>query len=126
MLATFAQHTPGDLAISTVTVMEIDYGLAGQPAARERYGQVWTALQTELTVLDYQTADAQETARLRQHLKQAGTPIGPYDLQLAGTALARSLTVVTNNTREFTRAPGLTCEDWRTDAGADVSNSSET
>ena len=117
MLAAFARHAPGDLTISTVTVMEIEYGLAGQPAARERYGQLWTALQTELGVLDYQIKDAQETAQLRQHLRQAGTPIGPYDLQLAGTALARRLTVVTNNTREFARAPGLTCEDWRTEAG---------
>lgn len=116
VLVTFAQHAPGELAISTVTVMEIEYGLAGQPTARERYGQVWSALQADLTILDYQTADARETARLRQHLKQEGTPIGPYDLQLAGAALARGLTLVTHNTREFARAPGLACEDWHMEA----------
>ena len=116
VLATFAQHAPGELAISTVTVMEIEHGLAGQPSAHERYGQVWSALQAELTILDYQTADARETAHLRQQLKQAGTPIAPYDLQLAGAALARGLTLVTHNTREFARAPGLACEDWRVDA----------
>ena len=46
------------------------------------------------------------------HLASQGTPIGPYDLQIAAIALAHDLTVVTHNTREFARVPGLKLEDW--------------
>jgi tRNA(fMet)-specific endonuclease VapC len=42
----------------------------------------------------------------------AGTPIGPYDALIAGQALARSLTLVTHNMREFQRVVGLSIEDW--------------
>jgi len=49
---------------------------------------------------------------IRAHLASQGTPIGPYDLQIAAIALAHDLTVVTYNTREFARVPGLKLEDW--------------
>jgi tRNA(fMet)-specific endonuclease VapC len=48
---------------------------------------------------------------LRAHLARQGMPIGPYDLQIAAIALAADLTLVTNNTSEFQRVPGLRCED---------------
>jgi tRNA(fMet)-specific endonuclease VapC len=49
---------------------------------------------------------------IRAHLARQGTPIGPYDLQIAAIALAHTLTVVTHNTREFARVPELALEDW--------------
>ena len=49
---------------------------------------------------------------IRAHLASQGTPIDPYDLQLAAIALAYDMTVVTHNTREFDRVPGLKLEDW--------------
>lgn len=51
---------------------------------------------------------------IRAYLNRQGTPIGPYDLQIAAIALAAELTLVTNNTAEFERVPGLRCEDWMT------------
>jgi len=51
-------------------------------------------------------------ARLRPHQARQGTPIGPNDLLIAAQALATNLTVVTANTREFTRALGLKTENW--------------
>lgn len=50
--------------------------------------------------------------RLRAHLASRGTPIGPYDLQIAAIALANDLTLVTHNTREFARVPDLRLADW--------------
>ncbi|MEA1652012.1 hypothetical protein UAJ10_23735 [Nitrospirillum sp. BR 11164] len=50
---------------------------------------------------------------IRARLAAACTPIGPYDVPVAGHALARALVLVTHNTREFPRAPGLRLEDWR-------------
>ena len=113
VLARFQQVAPGDLAISSVTVMEIEYGMERQPAARKKFGQVWADIRSDIQVLTYNTQDAVQTAQIRAHLARLGTPIGPFDLQLAGTALARRLTVVTNNTDEFSRVPELTLEDWR-------------
>ena len=50
-------------------------------------------------------------------LAEAGTPIGPYDVLIAGQALQRGLVVVTRNTREFSRVPGLDVENWEDEAG---------
>ena len=50
--------------------------------------------------------------RIRAQLASAGTPIGPYDLQIAAIALGNNLTLVTHNIREFRRVEGLGCEDW--------------
>ena len=51
--------------------------------------------------------------RIRAELAALGTPIGPYDLQIAAIALANNLTLVTHNTREFSRVEGLRIEDWQ-------------
>jgi predicted nucleic acid-binding protein len=52
------------------------------------------------------------TVTCARNLEAAGTPIGPYDLQIAAIALTHVLILVTNNTREFSRVAGLTLEDW--------------
>lgn len=106
---------PARLALSAVTVMEIEYGLVRRPAVRERVGQPWTALLAEIAVLPYGEHDARHTASVRAHLSTVGTPIGPFDLLLAGTALAHDLTLVTHNVAEFSRVPDLLVEDWWAD-----------
>jgi len=110
----FQSAAPSSLAISALTVMEIEYGFERQPAARSRFGTLWSALQYDLAVLPFETPDALSTARVRAHLARLGTPIGPFDLQLAGTALARGLILVTHNRAEFERVPDLALEDWWT------------
>ena len=57
---------------------------------------------------------ARHFGRIRADLAKTGNPIGPYDLQIAAIALSHSLTVVTHNTREFSRVSGLNLEDWET------------
>ena len=113
--ARFSQHAPRDLCISSVSVLEIEYGMAKQPQARKKFGELWDGLQADLTSLTFDAHDALHTAQIRAHLAAVGTPIGPYDLLLAGTARARALTLVTHNTSEFARVPGLAYTDWRTD-----------
>jgi tRNA(fMet)-specific endonuclease VapC len=56
---------------------------------------------------------AEEYGRIRAHLDGLGTPIGPNDLMIASIALAHGLTLVTHNTSEFSRVPGLKLEDWQ-------------
>lgn len=62
--------------------------------------------------LGFDDAAAEIHAQIRHQLETAGTPIGPYDLQIAAIALDSGLTLVTHNTAEFSRVPGLTIEDW--------------
>lgn len=50
---------------------------------------------------------------IRAHLAAQGTPIGPNDLMIASIARLHNLTLVTHNTNEFSRVPGLKLEDWR-------------
>jgi tRNA(fMet)-specific endonuclease VapC len=56
--------------------------------------------------------DVVVAARVRLALKQRGTPIGPYDVLIAGQALARGWTLVTANVSEFSRVEGLDIQDW--------------
>lgn len=62
--------------------------------------------------LPFDDAAADACSRIRHHLERLGTPIGPYDLQIAAIALANACTLVTHNTQEFSRVPGLLLEDW--------------
>lgn len=103
---------PDDLKISSITFMEIEYGLALNPAIERKIGQVWKSFIEQIEMLDFNTHDAKQTADLRKYLKEKGTPIGAYDLLLAGTALSRKLTFITDNIKEFTRVPKLKVENW--------------
>jgi tRNA(fMet)-specific endonuclease VapC len=62
--------------------------------------------------LPFDDAAAEVYGRIRAELASRGTPIGPYDLMIAATALANNLILVTHNTREFARVSGLVLEDW--------------
>ena len=62
--------------------------------------------------LPFDSAAARACGELRAALAAAGTPIGPYDLQIAAIALVHNLTVVTHNSAEFARVPGLAWADW--------------
>ena len=69
-------------------------------------------LAQEIPLLDFNVDDARVAGEIRALLAARGTPIGAYDVLIAGQAKARGLTVVTNNVREFGRVPGLKVEDW--------------
>ncbi len=69
-------------------------------------------LTRDLTVVDFTSDDARMAGAIRADLARAGTPIGPYDVLIAGQARVRDLCLVTNNTREFGRVSGLRLEDW--------------
>ena len=68
--------------------------------------------QLRLIEIAFDAEDARAAAEIRAALRQLGTPIGPYDVLIAGQAMARGLTVVTANRREFGRVEGLKMEDW--------------
>jgi tRNA(fMet)-specific endonuclease VapC len=69
---------------------------------------------SRLQLLDFVDGDATEAAELRAHLKASDAPIGPYDLLIAAQARRAQATLITANTSEFSRVPGLTVVNWST------------
>jgi tRNA(fMet)-specific endonuclease VapC len=104
---------PDQIVLSSVSLMEIEYGLAVDPQRARRLVPPLRALVESVEIAPYGEAEAMATAALRAALRKQGTPIGPYDVQIAGTALARGFVLVTSNTREFERVQGLLVENWR-------------
>lgn len=108
-LTRLRQHQPRDFGIPAIVAHELFYGAYKGQRTAENLARV-DALQFE--VLDFDREDARQAGELRAQLAAAGTPIGAYDVLIAGQALARGLTLVTHNTGEFQRVPGLRIEDW--------------
>ena len=103
------QYQPQDFGLPTIVLHELYYG-AYKSARREENLRRIDDLRFE--VLDFDADDARCAGELRALLAAGGCPIGPYDVLIAGQAIARKLTLVTHNLREFQRAPGLTVADW--------------
>jgi tRNA(fMet)-specific endonuclease VapC len=101
----------GDVCISAITQSELAFGTEASPVPlrdRERLN----LLLRHLSVLDYPTGAAAHYAEIRTFLKKRGTIIGANDLFIAAHARCEGLILVTNNTREFGRVPGLQIENW--------------
>lgn len=104
--------SPEDIKISTITVMEIEYGLHLKPTLRPRIQQLWQSFKDQIEVLPFSEHDALCSAHIRSILKKAGKPIGPSDILLAGMSRSRGFVLVTDNTSEFTRVEDLVVENW--------------
>lgn len=102
---------PGELAVSAVTAFELHYGVQRLTDA-ERWLGVVRAFLDNLDILPFDALAAREAAAVRAELARAGTPIGAYDLLIAGHARAVGSTLVTNNEREFRRVSGLRVANW--------------
>jgi tRNA(fMet)-specific endonuclease VapC len=113
VLARIKGMPPEALAVTTVTVMEVEYGLRLNAALERRLRPVLEAFFRSVHILPYGEDDARTTASVRAALKVRGQPIGAYDALIAGSALARGLVLITSNIDEFARVEGLTLENWR-------------
>jgi tRNA(fMet)-specific endonuclease VapC len=111
----FEAVSPKQLHISTITVMEIEYGLSLNLEREKKIRPLWIKLLEHLTILSYSPSCAEATARIRATLKAKGQPIGPYDVLIAGTAEAQSMVLVTSNINEFNRVKSIRAEDWRSE-----------
>lgn len=103
---------PDDIKISSITVMEIEYGLELNPALRPRLDPLWQSFQNQVETLSFSKSDGVHAAHIRSALKKEGRPIGPYDILLAGTARNYNLIFVTDNISEFIRVEGLLVQNW--------------
>ena len=102
---------PGTLSTSAIVAHELYFG-AYRSRKIEFNLETLRLLFADLLVLDLDREDARTAGEIRAGLARQGTPIGPYDVLIAGQARARRLTLVTNNLTEFRRVEGLDLEDW--------------
>lgn len=102
---------PREVGIPAVVLYELEVGIAKSRSPEHRRSALGALLQLA-RILPFDAASARCAADARARLEVAGTPIGPLDTLIAGTALAHSATLVTHNTREFSRVPGLSIVDW--------------
>lgn len=104
-------HSPSDIAVCSIVKAEMYAGaLRSMDPVRMLAQQ--NAFLSRLTSLAFDDAAAELFGSIRAQLFAAGTPIGPFDTQIAAIALVNNLTLVTHNTREFGRVNGLNLEDW--------------
>lgn len=103
----------GSVVLCSVVVAELIFGAYRSANVNETLGRV-REFCGKFASLPFDDAAAEEYGRVRAHLAGLGTPIGPNDLMIAAIALANGLTLVTHNTAEFQRVPGLLLEDWQT------------
>ena len=99
------------VCISAITKSEIMYGVEISPRQQRDRAALEFLLQ-HIEVLDYPARAATDYGNIRAALKSRGTLIGPNDTLIAAHARCLGLTLVTNNTREFGRVPGLKVENW--------------
>lgn len=113
----FEQATAREpIGVSAVVLFELRFGVANSARQNENQRKLELFLQTPVVVLPFELNDALEAGLIRADLRRKGTPIGPYDLLIAAQARRRGATLVTANTREFARVPGLALRDWTTAA----------
>ena len=113
VLARVKTTPPNLIAVSALTRMEVDYGLALNAERARKLAPMLDAFFSTIATLAFDEFDATAAAAIRAALKTQGQPIGAYDVLIAGMGLARGLVVVTSNVGEFKRVSGLKVEDWR-------------
>jgi tRNA(fMet)-specific endonuclease VapC len=110
VVSQFQAASPRELALPSIVTYEIEYGTLKLDSAARR--ATVSSLLANLTHVPFDREAALESGQIRLLLERRGHIIGPHDLLIAGTALSRGAVLVTSNTREFSRVPGLHLADW--------------
>ena len=102
---------PGDVAVSSITVAELHYGVS-KSTQPDRNREALAEFLLPLEVLPFDENASCHYGNIRSTLEKLGTVIGAMDLLIAAHARSLSLTLITNNLREFERVPGLRTDNW--------------
>jgi tRNA(fMet)-specific endonuclease VapC len=100
------------IGLPTIVLFELRYGIARSARPQENAAILAAFLTLDMSHWPFELEDAEEAGDIRAELERAGTPISPYDVLIAAQARRRGALLVTANTGEFTRVPGLRIEDW--------------
>nr|WP_312276877.1 type II toxin-antitoxin system VapC family toxin [Moraxella sp. CTOTU46711] len=104
---------PSEIVLSSVVYYELQVGILKSTSPQKRIAQL-AILKNQVSWVDFNEKSAEATAQIRVELERMGKPIGSYDVQIAGMAMANDLILVTHNMGEFGRVSGLglKLEDW--------------
>ena len=105
------KNPPNRIGIPTIVLYELEVGIAKSVSPEKRITQL-QSLTSIVNILPLNIDEARCAATIRADLEKQGTPIGPYDVLIAGTALSNKGVLITHNTKEFERIEGLSIEDW--------------
>ena len=111
VLETLLKHAPSEICISAITMAELDFGVFNSSDPQKNRMALMMFL-AGITVLPFGKAASLEYGSIRHYLKTNGIIIGGHDMLIAAHARSMDITLVTHNTREFSRVPGLKIEDW--------------
>ena len=103
--------SPKEISIPSIALYELEVGVAKSNNPKKRRKQL-EALISRIKISSFGVKEAEMAAVIRAGLESKGTPIGPYDTLIAGTALSTNALLVTHNTKEFARVKDLVIEDW--------------
>lgn len=110
-LKTLFKQNTGQMCISSVTFGELVYGAEKSTQIERNLADI-EAMAARLEIMPFDTSATIHFGQLRAELAKSGKQIGPYDLMIAGHARSLGFMMVTNNTKEFKRVPGLRIENW--------------
>jgi len=111
VLQHFQQYHPGDIGISSITLAELQYGVAKSQASK-RNEEALEEFLIPLEVLPFGEDAANLYGNIRTLLEQQGRVIGAMDMLIAAHAVSLNAILVTNNVKEFERVPDLKIENW--------------
>lgn len=103
--------TPGDAGISVITLAELEYGVA-KSSKQNVNAEALNEFCAPLEIAEFDEKAARFYGKVRAALEREGTPIGSMDTLIGAHALSLGVTLVTHNTREFSRIDGLKLADW--------------
>ncbi len=108
-LTRLRERSPADFGISSIAAHELFYGAYKSVRIERNLARIENL---RFPFVEFDREDARRAGALRAALAITGNPIGPFDVLIAGQALARDLVLITHNIREFARVPGLRFESW--------------
>ena len=111
VLARLLEHDPSEMSISSITMAELEYGVCNSSKPQQNRVALLLFL-SGITILPFESSASLEYGSIRFHLKTHGIIIGGNDLLIAAHARSLGLTLVTHNTKEFSRVENLSIEDW--------------
>ena len=110
-------HKGHTIGLSIITLCELQYGIehraARHPHLREREQHLLSVMVAPFDIFSLDQRVVESYGKVRAALAKDGTPIGALDTFIAAQALSLGATLVTSNSKEFQRVPGLDVEDWR-------------
>ena len=110
VLKRFRDYRMGEVGVCTVVAAELAFGVAKSGSARNRHAlELFLA---PLTLMPFDEAAVWAYGTLRSELERQGKQIGALDTMIGAHALSQQATLVTNNTSEFARIPGLRLDNW--------------